>query len=71
MFAHTDATKERDKIFALIGLASDAASEVFDPNYSASLEVVIRKYANEFVVRGNAIDLLYRASISNSYDFCS
>lgn len=70
-FSHTEATKERDKLFGFLGLASDAEDEIFDPNYSSSLDVVVRKYAGEFVRRGNAIDLLYRAGGSKAYDFCS
>jgi hypothetical protein len=71
MFAHTEATKERDKLFALLGLASDAGDEIFNPNYTSSLESVVRRYANEFSQRGNAMDLLYRAGTSKSYRFCS
>ena len=71
MFAYTDATLERDKLFALLGLASDAENEIFDPDYSSPLEVIIRRYANEFVCRGNTIDLLYRAGTSKAYEFCS
>jgi Heterokaryon incompatibility protein (HET) len=71
IFAHCDATKERDKLFALLGLALDAESSVFDADYSSSLETVIRRYAGEFVQRGHTMDLLYRAGTSKSFEFCS
>jgi hypothetical protein len=71
IFAHCDATKERDKLFALLGVASDAENDIFDANYSSSLEIVVRRYAREFVRRGQTMDLLYRAGTSKSYEFCS
>ena len=70
-FAHTDATQEHDKLFALLGISLDAADEVFNPDYSSTLETVVRRYANEFVLRGNAMELLYKSGASKSYDFCS
>jgi len=71
LFAYTKATRERDKLFALLGLASDCTGEAFDPDYESSMEAIVRRYANEFVRRGHAMDLLYRAGISKSYPFCS
>jgi hypothetical protein len=71
VFAYTEATKEIDKLFALLGLASDADQSVFDPDYSSSLEAVVRRYAGEFVKRGKAMELLYCAGESKSYRFCS
>jgi hypothetical protein len=71
IFAHCAATKERDKLFALLGIALDAESDIFDANYSSSLETVVRRYASEFVRRGHTLDLLYRAGTSKSYNFCS
>ncbi|PVH69973.1 hypothetical protein DL98DRAFT_661395 [Cadophora sp. DSE1049] len=70
-FAHTSVTQERDKLFALLGIALDATDDVFNPDYSSSLETVVRRYADEFVRRGNAIELIYKAGASKSYDFCS
>jgi hypothetical protein len=71
IFAHCNATKERDKLFALLGIALDAQGNVFDANYSSSLETVVRRYVGEFVRRGHTIDLLYRAGTSKSFEFCS
>lgn len=70
-FAYTKATRERDKLFALLGLASDAGEMVFNPDYDSPMEDIIRRYAGEFVQRGQAMDLLYRAGTSKSYPFCS
>jgi hypothetical protein len=71
IFNHTDATKDRDRLFALLGLATDVKDELFDPDYDSSLEAVVRRYASEFVRRGSTLDLLYKAGASKSYDFCS
>jgi len=71
LFAYTQASEERDKIFALLGLATDCSGDVFDPDYESPLEDVVRRYASEFVRRGLALDLLYRAGTSKAYPFCS
>jgi len=47
MFSHSDSTNKRDKLFGFLGLASDAGDEIFDSNYSSSLETVVRRYAGE------------------------
>ena len=70
-FAHTQSTKECDKLFALLGISSDAGIDAFDPDYHSPVESVVRRYAAEFVRRGSAIDILYRAGLSKSYDFSS
>jgi len=71
LFAYTSATRERDKIFALLLLASDGQDPEFEPDYSSSWEKVVRRYANVFVQRGAARDLLYRAGTAKSFKFCS
>lgn len=71
LFAYTKATQERDKLFALLGLASDCHGKAFDPDYESTIDAIVRRYANEFVQRGYAMDLLYRAGASKSYPFCS
>ncbi|KAH8820671.1 heterokaryon incompatibility protein-domain-containing protein [Xylogone sp. PMI_703] len=71
LFSYTKATRQRDKLFSLLGLAGDCNETVFDPDYDSPLQVVIQRYANEFVRRGQAMELLYRAGISKSYRFCS
>ncbi|ORY09664.1 hypothetical protein BCR34DRAFT_568008 [Clohesyomyces aquaticus] len=71
LFSYTDATMERDKLFALRGLAHDMGSAVFNPAYSTSREEAIRQYAIGFVQTNRALDLLYRAGTSKSYSFSS
>lgn len=71
LFKHTKATKKRDKLFALLGLASDADERDLNPDYDSPLEDVIRRYASCFVARRQVMDLLYRAGTTKSYRFCS
>ncbi|KAF2396452.1 hypothetical protein EJ06DRAFT_240603 [Trichodelitschia bisporula] len=71
LFAYTNATRSRDKLFALLALAPDAASSSFDPDYTSPLEAVLRRYAATFVVQGHALSLLQRAGTGKSYPFAS
>jgi hypothetical protein len=71
LFSHTRATKEVDKLFAMLGLAADTASEMFSPDYDSPLGEVVCRYAEAFVASGQAMELLYRAGITKSYPFCS
>lgn len=70
-FSYTKATIEVDRLFALVGLASDAGDEIFNPDYASSLEEVVRRYAGEFVRRDKVLELLYRAGSAKSYPFAS
>lgn len=65
-FQYTRATLQRDKLFALLGLACDAAEPEFYPDYRAPLEVIVRRYAGVFIRRGGALELLYRAGSSSA-----
>ncbi|KAF4633887.1 hypothetical protein G7Y89_g4233 [Cudoniella acicularis] len=60
-FQHTQATRQRDKLFAFLGLACDSDDPGFDPDYDSNLEVIVRRYAGVFVRRGRGMELLYRA----------
>jgi hypothetical protein len=71
LFAHTKATQERDKLFALLGLASDAGDDAFNPDYDSPLEEIVQRYSLQFIWKGYAMDLLYRAGKSKAYPFCS
>jgi hypothetical protein len=71
LFAHTKATQERDKLFALLGLASDAGDDAFNPDYDSSFEEIVQRYSLQFIWKGYAMDLLYRAGKSKAYPFCS
>lgn len=63
-FAYTEATLGVDKLFGLLGLASDATDSVFDPDYVSSMDTVVRRYANEFINRDHVIEMLQTAGIS-------
>jgi hypothetical protein len=65
--SYTSATKEQDKLFSLLGLASNSRDPVFDPDYDSPFEDVMVKYAGAFVEMGQALDLLYRAGTSKSF----
>ncbi|KAI0469204.1 heterokaryon incompatibility protein-domain-containing protein [Xylaria cf. heliscus] len=65
-FSYTKSTKPCDKLFALLGLASDVDEEEFNPDYDSELGKVVRRYAETFVKKGRALDLLYRAGLSKS-----
>ena len=69
--SYAESTEPRDKLFALLSLASDAGDPMLDPDYESPLEDVMLRYAQVFVERGNAMDLLYRAGTSkNSLPGC-
>ncbi|KAK3349692.1 hypothetical protein B0T25DRAFT_610595 [Lasiosphaeria hispida] len=59
------------QLFALLGLAHDSDNERFNPDCDSPLPEIVRRYAEGFVLRGQAMDLLYRAGVSRSYPFCS
>ncbi|KAJ8106306.1 hypothetical protein ONZ43_g7111 [Nemania bipapillata] len=42
-FQHTKATLQRDKLFALLGLANDANEPEFYPDYDSPLEVIVKR----------------------------
>jgi hypothetical protein len=71
IFTHSKSTKPCDKLFALLGIASDANATAFDPDYSSTIEVILRRFSQEFIRRGHAAELLYRAGSSKSVSFTS
>lgn len=56
---------QRDRFFALLGLAADGDDPVFEPDYDSPLEVVVRRFAQGFVEAGYGMDLLYDAGLGN------
>jgi len=69
--SYAESTEPRDKLFAVLSLASDAGDPMLDPDYESPLEDVMLRYAHVFVERGNAMNLLYRAGSSkNSLPGC-
>lgn len=77
-FAYADSSNRRDKLFALLNLASDWPSgkmpKEFRPDYQSSDEEVLVNYAKGFVQPGGrmkVMDLLYRAGSGKSCGFCT
>lgn len=58
-----DSTDPRDKIFALLGIATDAEHSMLDPNYNASVEVTYLKTAAYLLIHDNCICLLHAAGV--------
>ncbi|EIT77382.1 hypothetical protein AO1008_11746 [Aspergillus oryzae 100-8] len=69
-FKLTEATRRRDKLFALLNLASDNCEEL-GPDYKAPLEDIIWRYACTFVKNGHVMELLYRSGRSSDPRFPS
>jgi hypothetical protein len=61
VFGKSEATDPRDRLFALLGLASDGDDPSLIPNYVESIEIVFLRYSNRFVRHGDGINLLYQA----------
>jgi hypothetical protein len=64
-FRHTLATRARDHVFALLGLANDGADPIFDPKYDQPHEDIELRYAFSFVAQGKGAELLAMAGISS------
>ncbi|KAL6365750.1 hypothetical protein LRP88_00325 [Fusarium phalaenopsidis] len=58
-FQMAEATRQRDKLFALLSLAKDGKD--YTPDYKKPLEHIISHFAGVLVERGRPMDLLYRA----------
>jgi hypothetical protein len=58
-----DSTDPRDKIFALLGIATDTEHSMLDPNYNASVEVTYLKTTAYLLIHDNSICLLYAAGV--------
>ncbi|KAH6615369.1 hypothetical protein C7974DRAFT_64864 [Boeremia exigua] len=72
MFFYTRSSRHRDKLFALINMACDTENhDAFIPDYESSAQVILSRYASQFVKSGHALDLLYRAGSERGSRFCS
>ncbi|KAH8698045.1 hypothetical protein GQ44DRAFT_733432 [Phaeosphaeriaceae sp. PMI808] len=67
-FRHAQSTLSRDRLFALVGLASDGNEAEFEPDYDSAFERVVLKYAQVFVRQSRGIQLLYRAGLCDQSD---
>ena len=64
-FRYTESTLTRDRLFALLGFASDGNEAAFEPDYDSPLESVVLRFARVFVRQGRGMQLLYRAGLSH------
>jgi Heterokaryon incompatibility protein (HET) len=61
------ATDSRDKIYGLMGLASDAKLYSASVDYSQSYEVIYCRFARLFIENGHGIELLYQACAASNW----
>ncbi|KAJ8117953.1 hypothetical protein ONZ43_g4091 [Nemania bipapillata] len=73
MFYYTRSSKPRDKLFALLNMGYDTGigREAFNPDYDSTEQIILARYAKQFVEDGLVLDLLYRAGTDKGSDFCS
>lgn len=64
-FRYAESTLSRDRLFALLGLASDGNEAEFEPDYDSPLEEVVLKFARVFVRQGRGMQMLYRAGLGH------
>lgn len=65
-FRYAESTLRRDRLFCLVGLASDGGDVEFEPDYHSSFEDIVVRFAQAFVRQGRGIQLLYHAGLSGS-----
>ena len=58
----------RDKLYALLGLASDAKLYSAHLDYSEPWEAVYRKFGSLFVEQSHGIELLYQACATSNWN---
>ncbi|KAI0865920.1 hypothetical protein F4860DRAFT_458200 [Xylaria cubensis] len=73
MFYYTRTSKPRDKLFALLNMGYDTGigREAFNPDYDSAEQIILAKYATQFVKDGLVLDLLYRAGTDKGSHFCT
>lgn len=68
-FRHTKSTRQRDRFFSLLGIASDGDLANFAPDYQCSFETIVFRYAQTFfrpiTQNRDPMELLYRAGLGN------
>ncbi|KAF2823081.1 hypothetical protein CC86DRAFT_409849 [Ophiobolus disseminans] len=67
-FRYAESTLSRDRLFAMLGLASDGNEPDFEPDYTSPLEDVVLRFARVFVRQGRGMQLLYRAGLRDDSD---
>jgi Heterokaryon incompatibility protein (HET) len=66
-FGYAEATLQRDRLFALLGLSGDGNDLDFQPDYrtDTQLEDIMLRYARKFVKQGKVMNLLHRAGLNS------
>jgi Heterokaryon incompatibility protein (HET) len=64
-FRYLESTLPRDRLFALVGFASDGANPAFEPDYKCEFDVLVKRYAGAFIEQGKVLQLLYRAGFDS------
>jgi hypothetical protein len=64
-FRYAESTLSRDRLFALLGLASDGNEAEFEPDYDSPLEDIVLKFARVFIRQGRGMQLLYHGGLSH------
>jgi hypothetical protein len=67
-FRYSESTLSRDRLFALLGLASDGNEAEFEPDYDSPLEDIVLKFTHVFVRQGRGMQMLYRAGLNHQSD---
>lgn len=72
MFHYTKSSRNRDKLFAMLHMATDATDvKAFYPDYESQDEVILARYAKQYVASQEWLQLLYRAGSSKTTSFCT
>lgn len=68
-FRYAEATRQRDRLFALLNLAADKEGNLgFRPDYDCPFETVVLRYGRAFVEQGRTLAMLYHAGLSSKKD---
>jgi hypothetical protein len=65
-FRHAESTLKRDRLVALVGLASDGNEAEFEPDYDSDFSAIVVRFAEAFVRQGRGLQLLYRAGTTDA-----
>ena len=57
------ATDPRDKLYALLGIATDSSDRVLDPDYESSPPTIFTNMSRHLMIRDDYLDLLHAAGI--------
>lgn len=65
-FRYVQATRQRDRLFALLNLAADKTEDPgFRQDYDSPFEAIVIRYGKAFVKQGRTLTMLYHAGLSS------